>query len=65
MGNREDENRVQMILRHAVENTNEAFITIDENHKVLFFNKAAEKISGYLKDEGVVVERRNFLLGDY
>jgi PAS domain S-box-containing protein len=41
------------ILRHAVENTNEGFVTIDEGHKVLFFNKAAEKIFGYSRDEVV------------
>ena len=40
-----------VILKHAVENTNEAFVTIDENHKVLFFNKAAEKIFGYSREE--------------
>ena len=39
------------ILKSAVENTNEAFVTIDQNHKVLFFNKAAEKIFGYSRDE--------------
>ena len=39
------------ILKGAVENTNEAFVTIDQNHKVLFFNKAAEEIFGYSRDE--------------
>ncbi len=39
------------ILREAVENTNEAFVTIDENHTVVFFNKAAERIFGYARDE--------------
>jgi len=50
-GELKDEKRVLMILRHAVENTNEAFITIDEGHKVLFFNKAAEEIFGYSREE--------------
>jgi PAS domain S-box-containing protein len=50
-GEHKDEKRVLMILRHAVENTNEAFVTIDENHKVLFFNKAAEEIFGYSREE--------------
>jgi len=50
-GSKEDENRELMILKHAVENTNEAFVTIDQNHKVLFFNKAAEKIFGYGREE--------------
>ena len=54
-GEREDEERVLVILKHAVENTNEAFVTIDENHKVLFFNKAAEEIFGYSREE--VVDR--------
>jgi PAS domain S-box-containing protein len=44
-----------VILKQAVENTNEAFVTIDENHKVLFFNKAAEKIFGYSRED--VVDR--------
>jgi len=39
------------ILKSAVENTNEAFVTIDENHKVLFFNRAAEKVFGFSRDE--------------
>ena len=39
------------ILERAVENTNEAFVTIDQNHKVVFFNRAAEKIFGYSRDE--------------
>ena len=50
-GSKEDENRELMILKHAVENTNEAFVTIDKNHRVLFFNKAAEKIFGYSREE--------------
>ncbi len=40
-----------LILNHAVENTNEAFVTIDENHTVIFFNKAAEEIFGYSRQE--------------
>ena len=40
-----------VIQRSAVENTNEGFVTIDSNHKVIFFNKAAEKIFGYKRDE--------------
>lgn len=42
-----------LILKHAVENTNEAFVTIDQNHRVLIFNRAAEKIFGY--DRGEVI----------
>ena len=40
------ENKELSILRSAVENTNEAFVTIDENHEVIFFNRAAEEIFG-------------------
>ena len=50
-GNHRDQSQEMLILRHAVENTNEAFVTIDENHVVLFFNKAAEKIFGYSRKE--------------
>jgi PAS domain S-box-containing protein len=39
------------ILRGAIENTNEGFVTIDENHQILIFNKAAEKIFGYSREE--------------
>ncbi|NIQ38859.1 MAG: PAS domain S-box protein [Proteobacteria bacterium] len=39
------------ILRGAVENTNEAFVTIDQTHKVIFFNRAAEEIFGYSREE--------------
>lgn len=48
---RYDESKELSILRGAVENTNEAFVTIDENHRVLFFNKAAEKIFGFGRHE--------------
>lgn len=41
------------LLQRAVENTNEAFVTIDQNHQVLFFNRAAERIFGYRRDEVV------------
>jgi len=39
------------ILKGAVENTNEAFVTIDEDHRVVFFNRSAEKIFGYRWEE--------------
>jgi PAS domain S-box-containing protein len=42
-----------LILRNAVENTVEGFVTIDEHHKVVFFNKGAEQIFGYTRDEVV------------
>ncbi len=45
------ENEELATLRTAVENTNEAFITIDENHKVIFYNRAAEKIFGFKRED--------------
>jgi len=39
------------ILKGAVENTNEAFVTIDQQSTVIFFNKAAEKLFGYSREE--------------
>ncbi|HPD61602.1 MAG TPA: PAS domain S-box protein, partial [Thermodesulfobacteriota bacterium] len=39
------------ILQGAVENTNEAFVTIDQDHQVIFFNQAAERIFGYSREE--------------
>ncbi len=47
----QDENEELVILRSAVENTNEAFVTIDENHRVWFFNKAAETIFGHDRND--------------
>jgi len=45
------EDRDLKILRGAIENTNEAFVTINKEHQVIFFNKAAEKMFGYSRDE--------------
>ena len=53
MSDRHDVNRELEILKSVVENTNEAFVTIDQNHKVLFLNKAAENIFGHSRDEVV------------
>lgn len=39
------------ILKGAIENTNEAFVTINQDHTVIFFNKTAEKIFGYKREE--------------
>lgn len=39
------------ILRGAVENTNEAFVTIDHKSTVVLFNRAAENMFGYARDE--------------
>ncbi len=51
MTNHRDQSQELIILKGAVENTNEAFVTIDENHKVIFFNQAAERVFGYSRDE--------------
>jgi two-component system sensor kinase FixL len=47
----EGEHRELMILEHAIQNTNEAFVTIDQDHMVLFFNNTAERLFGYSRDE--------------
>ncbi len=46
-----EEHKDLQVLKHAVDNAVEGFVTIDENHNVIFFNKAAERIFGYSKDE--------------
>ena len=53
-----------IILKNAVENTNEAFVTIDENHTVIFFNKAAEKMFGYSKAEVIGRDLNSILSQD-
>ncbi len=39
------------VLVRAVESTNEGFVTIDEDHKVIFFNRAAERLFGYRREQ--------------
>lgn len=51
MGERDDERRRIAVLEKAVENTNEAFVTIDSSHNVILFNKAAERIFGFRREE--------------
>jgi two-component system sensor kinase FixL len=53
MAGRDDESGRIAILEKAVENTNEAFVTIDAHHRVVFFNKAAERIFGFKREEVV------------
>jgi two-component system, LuxR family, sensor kinase FixL len=53
MGDRDDETRRIAVLEKAVENTNEAFVTIDTHHRVVLFNKAAERILGFKREEVV------------
>ena len=50
------------ILKSVVENANEAFVTIDENHKVVFYNQAAEQTFGYSAQE-VIGRDLNVILG--
>jgi two-component system, LuxR family, sensor kinase FixL len=40
-----------IILRGATENTNEGFVTIKKHHQIIIFNKAAEKIFGFSREE--------------
>ena len=56
MSDRDDESRRIAVLEKAVENTNEAFVTIDAHHKVVLFNKAAEKIFGFKREEFFEIE---------
>lgn len=44
-------NQTLTILQGAIENTNEGFVTIDENHRVVVFNRAAERIFGIGREE--------------
>jgi PAS domain S-box-containing protein len=53
MEEQDHKTRELVVLEGAVENTNEAFVTIDQNHKVVFFNKAAERIFGYSREEAL------------
>ncbi len=41
------------ILKGAVENTVEAFVTIDRSHRVIFFNRAAENMFGVGREEAM------------
>lgn len=52
MNEKNDDNLNELsILKGAVDNANEAFVTIDENSTVLFFNRAAEHMFGYHRSE--------------
>jgi two-component system, LuxR family, sensor kinase FixL len=53
MGDRDNDSRRIAVLEKAVENTNEAFVTIDAHHQVVFFNKAAERIFGFNREDVV------------
>ena len=44
-------NQALTILQGAIENTNEGFVTIDENHRVIIFNREAERIFGVNRKE--------------
>jgi len=50
------------VLKGAVENANEAFVTIDDTHEIVFFNHAAEAILGYGAEE-VIGRDLNAILG--
>jgi two-component system sensor kinase FixL len=61
MDERGENSRELLILLGALENTTEAFVTIDQNHRVLFFNRAAEKMLGYTRAE-VIGQDLNLIL---
>ena len=63
MSDRDDESRRIAVLEKAVENTNEAFVTIDAHHKVVLFNKAAERIFGFKREE-VIGHDLNVIMAD-
>jgi two-component system sensor kinase FixL len=44
-------NQALTILQGAIENTNEGFVTIDENHRVVIFNREAERIFGVERED--------------
>jgi len=46
-----DEEYELEVLKGAVESANEAFVTIDDNHRIVFFNRAAEAAFGYQSGE--------------
>ncbi len=46
-----DIGKKQAILLSAAEHANEAIVVIDENHQIIFFNFAAEKVFGFSKEE--------------
>jgi two-component system, LuxR family, sensor kinase FixL len=51
--NEESSNNTHLlsILTLAIDNTNEAFVTIDQNHNIIIFNRAAERMFGYRRHE--------------
>ena len=52
------------ILKSAVEHANEAFVTIDSESRVVFFNLAAEKIFGVSREEVLGREITTLIGGD-
>lgn len=50
------------ILLAAVENTNEAFVTINQQSEVIFFNRAAENLFGYTKEEVIGANLASILM---
>lgn len=50
------------ILKSAVESANEAFVTIDQDSTVFFYNKAAENLFGFKREE-VIGKNLGLILG--
>jgi two-component system, LuxR family, sensor kinase FixL len=61
MADHDHQTRLLRILTGAIENTNEAFVTIDQEHLVVFFNRAAERMFGYDREEIVGADLRLIL----
>ncbi len=59
-----DTEKMQLILMSAAEHANEAIVIIDENHKIIFFNIAAEKVFGFRQHE-VLGEDLKMILGSH
>lgn len=52
------------ILRGAIDNTNEGFVTIDSSHRIVFFNKTAERFFGYSREEVIGRDLNDLLTPD-
>ena len=55
---------LQQITRVVAETASDAIITIDESSKMIFINRATEKIFGYSREE-LIGESLTILMPDY
>jgi len=63
-GAAEETSRELEILRGAVDNTKEGFVTIDSRHRIVFFNKTAERFFGYSREEVIGRDLNEILTPD-